>query len=120
MIHTLARHKFVLIGISILMAFGVWYGLSAAPPSTSDLVTTPVAESGSPADSGIVATLLTLRAVKLDGTILSDLAFKSLKDFSTEIVPEPIGRDNPFAPLSLQASPLVGITTDPQIFKPSP
>ncbi len=120
MIHTLARHKLVLIGISILVALGVWYGLSAAPSSTSDLVTTSVAESDGPADSGLVATLLTLRAVKLDGTILSDPAFTSLKDFSTEIVPEPIGRDNPFAPLSLQASSLVGTPIGPKIFQPRP
>ncbi len=113
---TLAQHKLVLIGISILVAFGVWYGLSTAPSSTSDLETTVVAESGSLADSGLVATLLTFRAVKLDGTILSDPAFMSLKDFSTEIVPEPIGRDNPFAPLSLQSSLLVGTTTGIQIF----
>lgn len=40
-----------------------------------------------------------LRLIELDGTIFEDPAFQSLEDFSQELIPEPVGRDNPFAPI---------------------
>ena len=55
-------------------------------------------------DSDVVTILLQLRAVSLSGTIFSDAAFTSLKDFGSQIVPEPVGRANPFAPLTAVAS----------------
>lgn len=94
----LLQHKLILIASGLVVAVLVWYGLS--PSSVEpDLVSSPAAE-GSQVDQGIVPTLLTLRAVKLDGTIFSAAAFTRLKDFSTDIVSEPVGRTNPFAPLS--------------------
>lgn len=95
----LLQHKFLLILSGLAIAGLVWYGLS--PSSTvPDLVPTPGTEGGTRADPGIVATLLSLRAVKLDGTIFSGTAFTQLEDFSTDIISEPVGRTNPFAPLS--------------------
>jgi hypothetical protein len=41
----------------------------------------------------------------------------SLQDFGTTIVPEPVGRENPFAPLSLQATATATLR-DTQIFAP--
>lgn len=119
MIQTLARHKLALIGISLLVAVGVWYGLSASAPAAPDLVTTEVAPD-SPVEEGLVATLLALRTVKLEGTILTDPVFVSLQDFSTEIVPEPIGRENPFAPLTSQAPATANSTRGAQIFNSRP
>ena len=100
---TLLRSKWVLVLLALLIAGGVWYALSPAQEG-GDLTSTPSAGSGASVDQGIVSTLLTLRAVKLEGTIFSDPAFNRLKDFSTEIVPEPVGRANPFAPLSSQSA----------------
>lgn len=121
---TILRHKFILIGVAVLLAGLVWYGMSgtSSTSTTPDLVSTPAQSVGGAAgasDGGIVATLLTLRAVKLDGTIFTDPAFKNLKDFSTEIVPEAIGRPNPFAPLSSQALPTASSTKSAQIFIPT-
>ncbi|PIT91154.1 hypothetical protein COU17_02010 [Candidatus Kaiserbacteria bacterium CG10_big_fil_rev_8_21_14_0_10_49_17] len=113
----LLHRKWILIVVALLIAGGTWYGLSASSPS-SPLVTTPIAAVANPAEQGLIATLLTLRAVKLDGTILTDPVFMSLKDFSTQIVEEPVGRDNPFAPLSSQSVPSVSSTQGAQIFKP--
>ncbi len=112
------HRKWILIVIALLIAGGTWYGLSSSPSSSSDLVSTPVASLANPAEQGLIATLLTLRAVKLDGTILTDPIFMSLRDFSTEIVEEPVGRENPFAPLSLPSSASASSTKAAQIFKP--
>lgn len=102
----IAQHKLAIIGVVIVVVGGIWYGLTkqSAPPA---LLTTVTTATGSPtndtADQELVATLLTLRAVTLSGTILQDPAFTGLKDFGTTIVAEPIGRQNPFAPLGSTA-----------------
>ena len=98
MIQIFSKHKLILIVIAAVIAGGVWFGMSGSS-ETPALSTTPTTSSRDPVSQELVATLLTLRAVKLDGTILADPAFLSLKDFSTEIVPEAVGRQNPFAPL---------------------
>ncbi len=110
---SLLQHKLILILAGLVVAGFVWYGLSPAAES-ADLVSTPIEKNGTQADPGIVATLLTLRAVKLDGTIFSGTTFKELKDFSTEIVSEPVGRTNPFAPLSAGSGLPNSTSTQPQ------
>ena len=117
MIQTLLRHKLILIGGVILIAGGVWFGMSGNT-KTPALETTPIQGSVSPVGQELVASLLTLRAVKLEGTILTDPSFMSLKDFSTQIVPEAVGRENPFAPLVQGASPSANSTKSDQIFTP--
>ena len=113
---SLLHNKVVLGILAVLIAGGLWIGLSqsSAPSSSSTAITTANA-SGSDAAVGqasnadansIVEVLLALRAVKLEGTIFSEPTFQSLKDFSTAIVPEPVGRPDPFAPnTSVSAAP---------------
>ncbi len=117
MIKALSQNKLVLAVIALLIAGGTWYGLSASTPS-SDLVSTSISVGSSPDEQGLIAILLTLRAVKLDGTILTNPAFISLKDFSIDIVAEPIGRENPFAPLSSRPLPSASGAKDVQVFEP--
>ncbi len=103
--------------MAVLIAGATWYGMSATP-AEPDLVPTTAQGAGTPAQ-GIVATLLTLRTVKLDGTIFSDPAFMGLQDVSTDIIAEPVGRPNPFAPLTSKASPSASSTKSAQIFTPA-
>ena len=90
-----------LILIAAIVAF-VWYGLSSSAPEpileTSEVAGGTLADES--ADQEIVASLLALRSVSLSGTIFTDPAFVSLRDFGTTLVAEPWGRDNPFAPLN--------------------
>lgn len=114
----LARHKLIII-LALVVAGVAWWGLSGVGSSPSSLLTTQSVDSSlSPADQSLVATLLQLRAVKLDGTILSEPAFKALSDFSTKIVPEPVGRDNPFAPFSVQTTQSENSAHAASIFTP--
>ncbi len=92
-------------GLVLVVSIGAWYflpGGSAAPEEglVTESFTSPVSE----ADRDLVATLLELRSVSLDGAVFSDPIFRSLKDFGSQIVSEPVGRPNPFAPLQLDAS----------------
>ena len=98
----ISQHKLIIIIAVIVVAGGVWYGLSGSTSSSPALITTT--SVGGDADQELVSTLLALRAVKLEGTIFSDPAFVNLKDFSTQIIPEAVGRPNPFAPLTASAT----------------
>lgn len=107
-----------LIALGIVVAIGAWWGLGGGGPSDDELLATESAsDENSIGDKDLVDTLLALRSVSLSGTILSDPAFLSLKDFGTEIVPEPVGRPNPFAPLSPGTAPPPA-TRGTQLFSP--
>jgi len=118
-----SKHKLILFGtLGVLVALIALYMLSSSSTPSTSLLTKEGTENASNAsDQGLVGTLLTLRAVTLSGTILSDPAFVALKDFGIQIVPEPVGRENPFAPLSrgvVQAATSTPRTN--QLFSPKP
>ena len=119
MINFILGHKILVVIIALLVAVGVWIGLTSTNSSGSDslLTTEVVSEDG--ANRDLVATLLALRAVKLDASLFSDPAFTSLKDFSTQIVPEPVGRPNPFAPLNASAAASASSVKEAEIFTPA-
>lgn len=94
---------YVLAGV--LVAGGAWYMFGSSGGQSSDVLTTQnLTDTNGVVDKDLVETLLQLRAVSLSGTILSDPGFVSLKDFGTQIVPEPVGRPNPFAPIASSSS----------------
>lgn len=94
----LNKYKIWIVLVGVIVAGGVWFGLSSSPSSSSVLTTTDV-NSTSAADQDLVNTLLQLRAVSLNGAIFTNVSFMGLQDFSTHIVQEPVGRDDPFAPI---------------------
>ncbi len=111
------RHKLVIVIAVIVLAGMAWYGLSGTSTTSVSPLSSDTVDASGP-DQDLVETLLALRAVKLDGTILSEPVFGTLKDFSTAIVPEPVGRANPFAPLTASAAPSASTTKSAQIFTP--
>jgi hypothetical protein len=117
MIASLLRNKFAIILIIVVIAGGLWYGLSSsssAPPAA--LSSTGTDTSG---DQSIVSSLLAMQSITLSGTIFSDPAYATLKDFTTAIVLEPAGRADPFAPLSSSvAAPTPATAKGAQIFQP--
>ena len=113
----ISQHKLIAILVLIVVLGMGWYALSGSSAPAPSLTTTQAAGT-SPADQTLVTTLLALRAVKLDATIFSDPAFVDLRDFSTQIVPEPVGRDNPFAPLPSTAAASASSTKSAQLFAP--
>lgn len=107
------KHMMMVFVLVAIIVGGVWYGMSGGGATPEALLTTDIVDTGSPSanseDRELVETLLTLRAITLSGTIFEDPAFRVLQDFGTTIIPEPVGRQNPFAPInrgSAPASPL--------------
>jgi hypothetical protein len=108
MISSLLHNKFFILIIIIVVAGGAWYGLSSSSGPTPVLTSSAPDTTG---DSSIVSTLLALQAITLSGTVLSNPAFTSLKDYTTQIVAEPVGRNDPFAPLSVVSAVNPNATT---------
>ena len=114
----ISRHKTVLILLALVVAGFFWYSSSSQAPAP--ILTKEGADLSGSADRGLVETLLTLRAVSLSGTILSDPSFRRLKDFSTPITLEPAGRVDPFAPLPTVSAIISQAPSSPkgtQLFK---
>ena len=69
----------------------------------SDVSITSVALPPNPeitqAEREILSLLSDLRNIDLSDSLFNSEAFESLVDYGVELSPEPIGRDNPFAPL---------------------
>ena len=109
-----SQHKFFIILGGIALAFGVWYSLS--PDKNAAVLSS---EGGGGPGQDVVDTLRQLDAVVLEGSIFSERSFSVLKDFSTQIISEPVGRPNPFAPLSSGARATATTTRGAQIFSPA-
>ncbi len=112
------RHKLLAIIITVVLAGVAWYMLSGSSSPSAPVLSTEQPTQAPAGASDLVQSLLVLRAVTLSGTIFSNPAFQALQDFTTPIIPEPVGRPDPFAPLGQgnQASP--SSTQGAQIFAP--
>lgn len=102
--HKLFSHykMYLFFAVAVLVAIGAWW-MFASPPQDEELITSEGASDGL-VDKEVVGTLLQLRAITLSGTIFSDPAFQALQDFGTQVIQEPVGRPNPFAPASFRST----------------
>jgi len=85
------------------------YGQTNSFVATSDTTTGISSASGAQA----LALLNRLSGINLDGKVFNTAAFKSLQDFSVVILPQPVGRDNPYLP----TGSTVVTTTKPVVTK---
>src|SRR3989338_11160873 len=94
----LLKHNLTAGGVVIVMAAAAWYFLGGSSESAS--VLSVEAPTVPPQAQKLIQSLAVLSAVTLDGAIFSTPSFQALVDFSTPIIVEPVGRINPFLPLS--------------------
>lgn len=105
MIMAIFQNKIVILVVgSILVAAAGWY-IFLRDTAVTPLLQTEDLTTATGTDKDIVETLLMLRAITLSGTIFTDPAFVTLKDTGIQIVPEPVGRPNPFLPLTGSTTP---------------
>ena len=106
----LLKNKFVVVALAgFVIATITWY--SFMRDDSAPLLATQDLTQATAVDSDVVGVLLQLRAVSLSGTIFSDPTFQVLQDFGSEIIPEPVGRPNPFAPLGSSVAATTTATT---------
>lgn len=92
---------FILIAVFIFVMIGFFFG-DQDNGIGSALLSSGGEQSVDIAERELLSILLDLRRIELREEIFSDSVFISLKDFSQALVPEPVGRKNPFAPLSAE------------------
>jgi hypothetical protein len=103
----------ILIALAILAAIGAagyFYATRDRIADTDLLTSTPVGAGSEALEGDLLTALGQLRQLKLDETIFDNPVFTSFTDYGTELLPQPKGRPNPFAPFdSISTStPLVG------------
>jgi hypothetical protein len=120
MMEYITQHKLISLLVLVLLIGAAWWGFTNVSGPAPVITTTDVGNATDTQDAQIVSTLLQLQAVTLSGAIFTDPGFLSLQDFTTQVVSEPVGRPNPFAPVS----PDVPIATstgtlNPDLFAPA-
>jgi len=99
---TSSRKNLITFGIiAVVVILGyvlVFKGGGDGGGDGSLLVSEPV-QGGTTVDPELITMLIELRSIELDNSLFSRESFKSLKDFSIEISPQPVGRNNPFSPI---------------------
>ncbi len=124
------KNIIIFLVIAAIFVFIYFYFIKKSPNDSATLVSTssaPVAKSASSGDVKISATkdfltlLLSVKNIKLNDAIFSDVAFTSL-DGSHSITLTPDGnegRPNPFAPIGSDAAlPLVSPVNNPNAGAP--
>ncbi len=92
----LRNYQTAIIFVLVVACLYGGYVLFLAPSTESALTVTATAPGP---DQDLVALLFKLKEIRLDNALFADPLFQSLKDFGRDLVSEPIGRPNPFAPL---------------------
>lgn len=88
----------LVVGAVIIVAF-IAYSVFYNPDTGSALTQSNVNPEQAAVEQELISLLLALRSIELNTAIFEDERFRGLEDLSQEIVPEPVGRDNPFAPI---------------------
>ena len=97
----LKKYKTTLLIIAIVAVAFIAYSFIFGGEKDNDLLTSDSLSDNTSAvvESDLLTLLLDIRSIKLDESVFSNKAFKSLEDFGQDIIPEPVGRENPFAPV---------------------
>ena len=98
----LTRYKNVLLLIAAVVLLFIAYTVLFKGDTSDEILNTGVPQGPAEiVERELLGLLIELKEVELDNTIFSDPAFRSLEDFSQELVPLPVGRINPFAPFGV-------------------
>lgn len=91
----------VLILVVVGGGFYAYTNLSGNAPAPEDGETVNSEDEG--AGAQLVALLDQLQSLQLNDSIFASAQFASLRDETTEVLDEPVGRINPFAPIGRDA-----------------
>lgn len=99
MIEIFKKYKTLLITVAIVSVAFVGYSIFLDRGSDGSVLTSQSASTRGGGDNELLLLLINLRSITLDDSLFRDPAFKDLVDFGQRLVPEPVGRQNPFAPV---------------------
>lgn len=94
---SLVKNGLVLIGL--ILVGGLGYYLFVIKGDSATLVGGERINDAKLTSDQFLRQLNEIKSYDLSGDVLRDERFRSLVDFTEPIVPQPIGRENPFAPV---------------------
>ncbi len=110
---------FAALAVLVIVALG-WYFFVREKPSDmageSFIVDDPMLASAQGAgDIGIeiIKLLSKIQGLTIDTQMFKDPAYRSLVDYTQDVAPQKVGRDNPFAPIP--GLPTTRSATDPRL-----
>jgi len=96
----LGKYKNIIIIIVVIALGLIAYSIFRPDPEVKKLLeTTQRQDSAQVLGDDITKAINQIQSLKLDRAVLDDPVLKNLVDHSEPIIPEPIGRKNPFAPI---------------------
>ncbi len=103
------QHKnfVIIVGTGLIIAAAFLF-LSKTDPESAGAAAALSAETRARLEQSaeiereIIQELRKLQSITFDDSLYEDPSFQQLVDFSRPIESQPVGRDNPFAPLSVQ------------------
>lgn len=93
------QHKNIILGLIAVVLLFVGYVVLFGGEDDGAALTSESPSGESAVGSDLLTLLLELNSLELNATIFENPLFQQLQDFSQELVPEPVGRNNPFAPV---------------------
>ncbi len=99
MLKSINKYKNIVFLIGLALFAFVLFSLFLGSGSGSSTLIREQSAQTSVTERELLSTLLELKNITLNEAIFEGETFKSLEDFSQELVPEPVGRQNPFSPL---------------------
>ena len=104
----LKKYKTTIIGVIIILVifFAYQFFFSGGTGGNPLVSVTPANTTESTAGLELLSLLLELRSITLDNDLFDSSSFQNLVDFTVDIIPEPVGRSNPFAPIGVGGPPV--------------
>jgi len=99
MTEILKKYKTLLIIVAIVFVAFVGYSMFSDGGGKDSVLTSQNASTRGGGDNELLLLLINLRSITLDDSLFRDPAFRNLVDFGQQLIPEPTGRQNPFAPV---------------------
>ncbi len=94
----IGKNKILIIALVIVVVVG-FYIFKSVKPKEEPLTTVQSGATGGISQE-IIIELNRLKALRnIDDSIFKNPTFTSLRDYTQAVVPQPIGRNNPFAPI---------------------
>lgn len=107
----------IFVVIIVILAGGYFY-MNSTPPESDSALQQVDNSVESNIGTQIPAILSEVQRLRIDTAIFNNASYVSLIDHSVEIVPQGVGRANPFAPLPGFSSTVSNTTTPTPVPKP--
>ncbi|MCR4334271.1 MAG: hypothetical protein NUV47_00875 [Patescibacteria group bacterium] len=97
----ISKNKTILSVVILVLILGLigYFYVSSSGNNSDILLQVEETQNDQIVGKDLLMALNRLNAITLDDSLLKDSVFNSLNDFSVTIVPQAVGRDNPFSPL---------------------